>query len=89
MSNVFEITSDDIHNALEEYEIVLTNEWADLLLGYIDAGLVEKAALRCNKMDEQIDAAYDEIRHQLIGEFKSNKQAQNKIMKLIESLETK
>jgi len=67
MSRAFEITAEDVQNALRDY-VTLTESQAEKLFDFaLDCDAVEKAALYGDEMEEQTAFAYEEIREQILG----------------------
>lgn len=66
MGMAFGISEEDVVNVAARAGQALSHARASEIFGELDGDLVEDAALYFDDMDEQTDAAYDEIRRQVI-----------------------
>lgn len=67
MGFAFGINEEDVANVLERNGKNFNDEEIESIFDQIDADIVEKEALRETDLDEQVNAAYDEIERQLKG----------------------
>ena len=65
MSNAFEITNDDVENVLSRNNVKSNTILVKSIFDILDHGLIEKAALYGDDIEEQTEYAYKEIESQL------------------------
>lgn len=70
MNCAFGISTDDVHAVVNDRlrrALPFDDPRAEKLFDMLDAGAVEKQALRADEIDEQTEAAHEEIERQLRG----------------------
>lgn len=65
MSYAFEVTADDVATVLERNSVPSHEEMVNTVIDQLDFDQIEKAALMCDDMDDQVTSAYAEMELQL------------------------
>lgn len=65
MSYAFEVTAEDVETVLQRNSVPFSEDMVNTVIDQLDFDQIEKAALMCDDMDDQVTSAYEEIELQL------------------------
>lgn len=65
MSYAFEVTAEDVETVLQRNSVPFSEDMVNTVIDQLDFDQIEKAALMCDDVDDQVESAYEEIELQL------------------------